>query len=152
MKTGEVRLAKIIAIVEGDGEVEAVPALIRRIHAEVAPEVPLEVGRPVRVRRNRVLQDGELERYVGLAANLAGADGCILVLLDANGDCPANLGPDILQRARTARPDRRVEAVVAKCEYESWFIAAIDSLRGKRNVSCGNRGSASPPRTCASGG
>lgn len=129
------RLAKIVAIVEGDGEVEAVPALIRRIHAEVAPEVPLEVGRPVRVRRNRVLQDGELERYVRLAANLAGDGGCILVLLDANGDCPAGLGPDILQRARTTRPDRRIEAVLAKCEYESWFIAAIDSLRGKRNVS-----------------
>ena len=125
-------MAKIIAIVEGDGEVEAVPALIRRIHAEVAPGVPLEVGRPVRVRRNRGLQDGELERYVGLAANLAGADGCILVLLDANGACPANLGPDILQRARTARPDRRVEAVVAKCEYESRMrtSAAATPTRG----------------------
>ena len=135
MKSREVNVAKIVAIVEGDGEVEAVPALIRRIHATVSPEAPLEIGRPVRVRRNRILKAGELERYLELAANLAGTDGGILVLLDANGDCPANLGPDILRRARAARPDRRIEVVLANCEYESWFIAAIDSLKGKRNVS-----------------
>ena len=105
-------MARIVAIVEGDGEVEAVPALIRRIHGEVSPEAPLEVGRPVRVRRNQVLKAGELERYLNLAANFAGADGGILVLLDANGDCPAKLGPAILRRARTARPDRRIEVVL----------------------------------------
>ena len=135
MKSRKVNVVRIVAVVEGDGEVEAVPALIRRIHGEVSPGTPLEVGRPVRVQRNRVLKAGELERYLDLAASLAGADGGILVLLDANGDCPANLGPDILQRARTARPDRRIEVVLARCEYESWFIAAIDSLKGKRNVS-----------------
>ena len=128
-------MRRIVAIVEGDGEVEAVPALIRRIHVEVSPAVPLEVGRPVRVPRDRLLKDGELERYLGLAANVAGADGCILVLLDANGDCPARLAPDILQRTRTARSGRRVEVVLAKCEYESWFIATIDSLRGARGIS-----------------
>ena len=128
-------MAKIVAIVEGDGEVKAVPALIRRIHGELSPGTPLDIGRPVRVRRNRVLKDGELERYLDLAANLAGADGGILVLLDANGDCPAHLGPRILQRARAARLDRRIEVILANREYESWFIAAIDSLKGKRNVS-----------------
>lgn len=127
-------MAKIVAIVEGDGEVEAVPTLIRRVHGEASPEAPLEVGRPIRVRRNQVLKAGELERYLDLAANLAGADGGILVLLDANGDCPAKLGPDILRRARAARPDRRIEVVLANCEYESWFVAAIESLQGQRNV------------------
>ena len=127
-------MRRIVAIVEGDGEVEAVPALIRRIHVEVSAGVPLEVGRPVRVPRDRLLKDGELERYLGLAANVAGADGRILVLLDANGDCPADLAPDILRRTRTARPDRRIEVVLAKCEYESWFIATIDSLRGARGI------------------
>ena len=135
MKSREVNVAKIVAIVEGDGEVNAVPALIRRIHEKVSPGSPLDVDRPIRVRRNRILKAGELERYLGLAVNLAGTDGGILVLLDANGDCPANLGPDILRRARTARPDRRIEVVLANCEYESWFIAAIDSLKGKRNIS-----------------
>ena len=127
-------MARIVAIVEGDGEVKAAPTLIRQIHGEVSPGAPLDVGRPIRVRRNRILKGGELERYLALAANIAGADGGILVLLDANGDCPAHLGPEILQRASKARPDLRIEVVLANCEYESWFIAAIDSLKGKRNV------------------
>ena len=146
MKTGELRLAQIIAIVEGDGEVEAVPALIRRIHAEVAPGVPLEVGRPVRVRRNRVLQDGELERYVGLAANLAGADGCILVLLDANGDCPANLGPDILQRASAPRSRaaaaRRVLAHELRSllgDHDGGAFVLPDVIRGMNEASMTRR-------------
>ena len=128
-------MAKIVAIVEGDGEVKAVPALIRRIHEKVSPGSPLDVDRPIRVRRNRILKDGELERYLDLAANRADTDGGILVLLDANGDCPAKLGPVIQQRAHAAHPDLRIEVVLANCEYESWFIAAIDSLKGKRNIS-----------------
>lgn len=83
-------MAKIVAIVEGDGEVEAVPVLIRRIGAEVSPLVPLDVPRQIRVRRDRFLKEGELERYVALAAARAGDGGCIVILLDANGDCPAD--------------------------------------------------------------
>ena len=117
-------MAKIAAIVERDGEVEAVPVLIRRIGLEVSPFSPPIVPRPIRVRRQRILKEGELERYVSLAAGLAGDDGCILILLDANGDCPAEIGPLIQRRARTAGPGCRIEAVLAKCEYEAWLIAA----------------------------
>lgn len=55
---------KIIAIVEGDGEVEAVPVLIRRIGSLLSPLDPPHVLRSIRVRRHRVLREGELERYV----------------------------------------------------------------------------------------
>ena len=68
---------------------------------------------------------------------------------------PRTIGPKLtLEFRQQVRGDPNPWRFLAnKCEYESWFIAAIDSLRGKRNVSCGNRGSASPPpRTCASGG
>ena len=47
--------------------------------------------------------------------------GGILILLDANGDCPAEIGPLVQWRARTASPGCRIEAVVAKCEYETWL-------------------------------
>lgn len=68
-------MAKIAAIVEGDGEVEAVPVLIRRIGLEVSPLSPPTILRPIRVRRQRILKEGELERYVGLAAARAGDGG-----------------------------------------------------------------------------
>ena len=128
---------KIAAIVEGDGEVEAVPVLIRRIGLEVSPLAPPDVSRPIRVHRHRILKEGELERYVRLAAARVGDGGRIVILLDANGDCPAQHAPIILQRAREARSDVRIEVVLAKREYEAWFIAAIDSLAGIRGVLAG---------------
>ena len=127
-------MAKIVAIVEGDGEVEAVPVLIRRIASEAAPLSPPTVLRPIRVRRQRILKEGELERYVSLASARVGDGGCILILLDANGDCPADIGPVILKRARAAGSGRRIEAVLAKCEYETWFLAAVESIAGTRGI------------------
>lgn len=123
-------MATIIAIVEGHGEVAAVPLLIRRIANEVAPGRPPTVAPPVRVSRARFLKPQKLARYVNLAARLGGSKARVLILLDANGDCPAILGPDLLRRAREARSDRRIEAVLAKREYESWFLAAIESVSG----------------------
>ena len=127
-------MAKIAAIVEGDGEVEAVPVLIRRIGLEVSPLSPPNVPRPIRVCRQRILKEGELERYVRLAAVRAGDGGCILILLDANGDCPAEIGPFVQRRARTAGPGCRIEAVLAKCEYETWLIAAAESVADARGI------------------
>lgn len=127
-------MAKIVAIVEGDGEVEAVPLLIRRIGSEVCPLVPLDVAKPIRIRRNRIVKEGELERYVALAAARAGKGGRIMILLDANGDCPAELAPIILRRVRETRPDIRIEVVLAKCEFEAWFISAIESVAGTRRI------------------
>ena len=127
-------MAKIIAIVEGDGEVEAVPVLIRRIALEVAPLAPPTVMRPIRVHRHRILKEGELERYVSLASARVTEGGRILILLDANGDCPAEVGPIILERARAASAGRPIEAVLAKCEYETWLLAAAESIAGTRGI------------------
>ena len=60
-------MSTIITIVEGQGEVFAVPILIRRIAAAV-PSVVSQVPKPIRVKRNRFLKENELERYVDLAA------------------------------------------------------------------------------------
>lgn len=123
----------IASIVEGHGEVEALPILLWRIAEAVAPEAPIVVLRPIRVKRQRVVRPGELERYVELAARRTGPDGAILILLDADKDCPADLGIVLLQRAKTARSDRRIRAVLAKTEYEAWLIAATTSIA----IQCG---------------
>lgn len=128
-------MIRVATIVEGDGEVKAVPLLLRRIGVAVAPLTALEVVRPIRVPRGLFLKEDGLERYVHVAASRAGPDGRILVLLDANGDCPAELGTILLRRARALRPDLPIEVVIAKCEYEAWFIATFESLRGTRGIS-----------------
>src|SRR5439155_15126670 len=94
----------------------------------------IQVPRPFRVPKDRLLRDGELERAVSQAAEDAGPDGRILILIDADDDCPATLGPRLLLRARNARPDRPTCVVLAKFEFESWFLASADSLRGIRSL------------------
>lgn len=124
----------LVTIVEGQGEVSAVPILIRRIAAVVAPSLVPWVPMPIRIRRESFLKENELERYVHLAARQAGSDGRILILLDADDDCPPQLASEILQRARKVRSDRRIEVVLAQREYEAWFLAAADSIAGHREL------------------
>ncbi len=48
--------------------------------------------------------------------------------LDADQDCPAEIGPRLLERAQQERGDRKIAVVIAKAEYEAWFVAAAPSL------------------------
>lgn len=127
-------MPRIVAIVEGRGEEEAVPILLRRIASAVAPAGDIDVATPIPVDRYKVVKPEELERAVELAARRSGTDGCILILLDADDDCPAELGPELLQRARAARPDRAIRVVLAKAEYEAWFLAAAASIAGLHGI------------------
>lgn len=123
---------RIASIVEGNGEVSAVPVLLRRVAAEFGCWAT--ATRPIRIQRSRILLDGVLERALDLAAMQAGDGGAILILLDANSDCPATLGPAIRARAVAARSDRSIRVVLAKTEYEAWFLAAASSLAGRRGL------------------
>jgi len=128
----------VVAIVEGDGEVAALPILLRRLAAWLSPQETVTIARPVRVRRDRFLnRDPEFHRFIHLAASKAGEDGWILVLLDADDDCPAVKGKEIVRRAVSVAPNRRVSAVLAKREYEGWFLAAASSLRHVRGFDAG---------------
>lgn len=71
------------------------------------------VPRPVRVKRNGVVMADELERYVELAANKGGTDGRVLVLLDADDDCPAELAPSLLARGIVAHRNRDIAVVIS---------------------------------------
>lgn len=124
---------KIAAIVEGDGEVDALPVLLRRLADWRTPDRYPQPLRPIRVRRDRFLnREQEFSRHLQLAAKKCGGDGWILILFDADDDCPAELGPMTLERARTCIPYRPISVVLANREYEAWFIASAPSLDGCR--------------------
>jgi hypothetical protein len=126
--------AMIATVVEGQGEVAAVPVLLRRMAAVIAPEVLLELPRPYRVGRGSLLAPYGLERVVAAVAEQGGRTPGVLVVLDVDDDCPAALGPELLARARNARPDRPGSVVLANREFEAWFLAAASSLRGQRGL------------------
>jgi Domain of unknown function (DUF4276) len=121
---------RIGCIVEGHGECESVPILIRRIAHELDPGLKVQIPHPVRVTKSRLLKAGELEKAVDLAAMNVGGNGGILVIVDSDDDCPASLGPELLRRTQAARSDLPSGVVLPNKEFESWFLAAAQSLRG----------------------
>ncbi len=122
----------IVPLVEGHGEIEAVPLLLRRFSAEKTPKISLKINPPLRVRAGSFLSDENyFKKYIKLAsAKAMQGNGLVLILLDCEDDCPANLGPDLLRKAKEIRADVEYLVVLAYREYESWFIAAAESLRG----------------------
>lgn len=124
----------IASIVEGHGEVAAVPVLVRRIAQRVAPGVGISVPKPYRVQRQRFVKSDEVERCVEFVARRSGPEGRLLILLDANGDCPKDVADEVRRRARATRADRRISVVLANMEYEAWFLAAIESIAGRRGI------------------
>ena len=125
---------QICCIVEGYGEVEAVPILIRRIAESLYPGVHVVTPRPIRVSRHKVVKAGELEQVVKLATLNIGGQGAIFILLDGDDDCPAHLGPELRLRALQVRENLPIMVVLAKHEFESWFLAAAESIRGRRGL------------------
>ncbi|WP_248346310.1 DUF4276 family protein [Anaeromyxobacter paludicola] len=121
-------------IVEGHGDESAAPVLIRRILGRERPALSVQLI-PFRLARTRMLKSRELERAVDFLARRVGLEGSILVLLDADDDCPAILGDTLTNIARTARPDLRIAVVAAVREYEAWFLGSVLSLRGQRGLS-----------------
>lgn len=127
---------RVAPIVEGHGEVAAVRILLERIWYEIVGGEYIDVLTPIRRKRNRLVAniDQDLEKSVRLAvAKLANPHSApsrelVLVLVDADEDPPCQLGPQILRQGNTARNDQDIACVLANNEYETWFVAAAESL------------------------
>ncbi len=141
MTGGSMRWVALGLVVEGHGEVQALPVLLRRIARKVAPEAHVILAKPVRVPKGKLLRDEkELLRAARLAERKAAAAASdrtfqdipatvgILVLVDADQDCPAEVGPVWRKRLEERFPDHPVAVVLAKREFESWFVAGASSL------------------------
>lgn len=122
----------LVPVVEGHGEDAAVPVLVRRLlHA--AGDYETVVARPFRTKRNAVVRPGELERAVRTAVTLRTGDTVdarVLVILDADDDCPVELATDLGARARRVL-NCPVQVVIADREAEAWLLADVDGLGSK---------------------
>jgi hypothetical protein len=129
-------MAFIAPIVEGHGEIEALPALLHRIGRDVAPDRLMRVNAPIRVKSGSFLnRPAELRRFVQLAALKAEAkNGSVLILPDCDDGCPAEIGPRVLAAGQAVRPDVPVFVALAYREYETWLIASAPALRGKQGL------------------
>jgi hypothetical protein len=128
---------QIACVVEGHGDIEAVPIVVRRIAEQIDPPVNVHVTAPLRTPKSRLVKPGELERAVEFAARRVAGVGGVLVVLDSDDDCPARVGPTLLARAAAVRNALPIAVVLAKSEFESWFLAAAESIAGITGLPAG---------------
>ena len=117
-------------IVEGHGEVQALPVLLRRL----LPHPMTLLSPPFRMKRGQMRDVKRLQAAVGFAVGRTSKDDAVLIVLDADDDCAVRLGDEVLGHARAAGHDRRVAVVVATREYEAWLVAGASGLAGKRGL------------------
>jgi hypothetical protein len=109
-----------------------VPVLLRRLRDE-SKAYEIEVGRPILRKRSEFVQEGPLRRAIRLALLRESCDA-ILILFDADDACPAALAPEIHEWAQNEAGTVPVAVVIACREYEAWFLASVESLRGFRGI------------------
>ena len=122
------RSPSIATIVEGKGEQHAVPGLVRRILAQYE-RYDLQVP-PSKVTNTKSNLLNKFEKFLRYAL----IDGCaaILVLLDADDECPRTEVVDLVRKVTALNLDVPVAIVYAKCEYETWFICSLSSDQGDK--------------------
>ncbi len=118
-------MAVLVPVVEGQSEERALGVLLRR----VVDSSVTEIARPFRVKRSKVVREGELERSVGQAVRSRSGATAVLIVLDADDDCAAELAPALVERGHAAA-GLRVGVVLPTIEIEAWILAAIESVRG----------------------
>lgn len=112
----------IVPIVEGRGEMEAAPVLLRRILYERRDHYDVNVLPP----KNANGKGRLVRRFEDFLRYAASEDHCagILVLLDSDEDCPVELGTELASRASSINLYVPTVVVCAKREYENWFLAS----------------------------
>lgn len=112
------------------------PALLYRIAHTTAFAGVFRVNPPIRVTSGPFLNDQDyFRKHVTLAtAKAADLGGSVLILLDCEDNCPGTLGPDLLRRAQAVRANVDIFVALAYREFETWFITAAPSIRGRRGL------------------
>jgi hypothetical protein len=123
---------KVYPIVEGHGEVEAAPVLLRRLLAEARCQ-HIGVGRPIRRTQSQLRSQEGIQAGVRLAL-LQPDCAAVVILFDGEDDCPREIAVNVRSWAHAVAGGTPCDVVVAYREYETWFLAAIESLRGVSGI------------------
>lgn len=127
---------RVGVIVEGQGEYEAIRQLLERIWYELLQGDFIEVLRPFRQPQGLLLKEAGLKAAVDAVKIKLGPetpDGprkLVLILVDAEDDCPREVAPQLLRWGREARSDADIACVMPCPMFETWFVAAAAFLAG----------------------
>jgi hypothetical protein len=130
---------RIQVIVEGQGDENAIIRLLTKIWTELGGDY-LEPLRPFRQPQGTLRKEEGLHRAVNAAWIQLGYRATpdtrqvLLLLMDSEGDCPADLAPQLLGWAQQARADADIICVLAHLMFETWFAACASSLAGYNDL------------------
>ncbi len=137
-------MKRLVLLVEGDGDVRAVPSLVGRLIAQLPADLqgqlipdnaPMRIGGVHQITGKR---QGDLARHLGNAAKRPKI-GAVLLILDGDADrvegrpfCAVEVARALAQRATVAGAGTRFSfaAVFLRQEYESLLLAVADQLPG----------------------
>ncbi len=135
----------IAPIVEGQTEEKCVARLLYRVWQELLSQpTRLQVLKPFRGRRDALVHPngvvlGQMvhKQFLKLHAKTkkeVDATSLLLILLDAEDDCPAELAPKLLRIAIDVCKDAQIACVLAKKMFENWIVAGCKTLAGKHRL------------------
>ena len=124
---------KVVPIVEGHGDAEAVPVLLRRLVSAASAWEEVRIDQPIRCNRSQLVKQDELRKRVRLA-RLRKDCAAILIIFDSDDDCPVELAAQVREWAVAEAGPVHCDVVLAEREYEAWFLATAESLRVHHSV------------------
>lgn len=135
----------IASIVEGQTEQACLERLLQRAWAELLGQTErLQVLEPFHGPRDKLIHspsdlsktiEQSLQKLYAKAKRDPDARKLLLVLLDAESDCPATLAPQLFKSAREIAPvDVSVSCVMPKRMLENWIVAGASTLGGINNL------------------
>lgn len=123
-------MPKIVPIVEGPGEVDAVPALLYKVLQEMnRRDIQVAAVKNAHGCGN-LTKTGGLERFVQYAWKEPDC-GAILILVDTDKHCAKELAEGFAKRIQAIGVRHSVVTVCANREYEAWFLASLETIAGK---------------------
>lgn len=137
-------MPKIKPIVEGPGDVAALPIIIEKILKAYPQHRGWQILKPIMTQGcGNMLRVPGIERFVQRAQKEQGCSA-VLVVIDGDAihelpenqrlqdDCSPSLANLLARRIRAIRPSVPVAVVVAKWEFEAWFLASLETIAGRR--------------------
>jgi len=115
-------------IVEGHGEVEAVPNLMARLGKELCPGLPWR--QPIRgtnLHQWEGQRRGGIRIYAELVRSKQDA-GALLILRDEDDQCPRDLAPKMAERLRGLKLPFPTAYVLFHPEYEVLFLPCLEDM------------------------
>jgi hypothetical protein len=120
---------RLAVIAEGDGDKPAVRVILGRLPGLYEDMAQVQVGDVHNAHgRHNLTKTGGIEKFCGYAARDHDA---VLVLLDADRDCPLALAAALAARMAACALGVPAAVVCANQAFETWFLADIESVRGR---------------------